>query len=88
MEALQKDLMILDLYLTTCQKKGFLADALWLAFNYKEKNPKWDILKCFETAIWDWLLFSEDNKKPLNPEEFVKKVNKLKKQKKRRICKG
>lgn len=70
--------MVIDLYLTTCLKKNFLPEAIWLAFNYKEKNPKWDSLKCLETAIWDWLLFSEDNKKPLNPEEFIKKINKLK----------
>ena len=84
MEDLQKDLMVLDLYIETCRRKGFSAEAVWLAFNYKEKNPTWSALKCFETAIWDWLLFSEDNKKPLNPEEFIKKINKLKKSNKKK----
>lgn len=85
---LNKELHVLDLYLSTCQKKEFLLEGVWLAFNYKGNNPSWDILKCFERAIWDWLL--SESKREYKPDlkSTIRKLSefkKLGKSKKRRI---
>jgi hypothetical protein len=76
---IEKELSVLGIYLKTCLKKDFFLEAIWLAFEYKEKNPKWDTLKCFEASIWDWLLYSDLIDKKSSPAEFLKKMEELKK---------
>ena len=82
MNDLDKELHTLDLYLTTCEKKEFLLEGVWLAFKYKEKNPSWDVLKCFETAIWDWLLSESKKEDKCDSKTTIKKINQIKEQRK------
>jgi len=79
LDKLNRELAVLDLYLTTCQKKEFLPEGVWLAFSWKERNPSWDILKCFERAIWDWLLAEGKKGSSCDLKAIVKKVNSLNK---------
>lgn len=83
MSDIDKELRVLETYLTTCNKKQFLVEAVWLAFRYRENNPSWDILKCFEQSIWDWLLAEnkKDNKSDLKA--IIEKVNDISKLKKK-----
>lgn len=81
MDELDQELRVLDMYLTTCQKKEFLLEGVWLAFKHKEKHPSWSILKCFEAAIWDWLL-SESKRETLpDLKDIIKRIEKIKKKK-------
>jgi hypothetical protein len=82
MNGLDKELHALDLYLTTCEKKEFLLEGVWLAFKYKEKNPSWDVLKCFETAIWDWLLSESKKESASDLKSTIKKINEIKERRK------
>lgn len=85
---LDKELYVLDLYLSTCKKKEFLLEGVWLAFNYRRNNPSWDILKCFERAIWDWLLSESKKEDKPDLKSTIRKLSELKKlekSKKRRI---
>lgn len=79
MSELYKELRVLDMYLTTCQKKEFLLEGVWLAFKHKEKNPTWDILKCFETAIWDWLLSESKKDNSSDLAQTTSKIEKINK---------
>ena len=81
MPDLNKELGVLDSYLTTCQKKEYLLEGVWLAFNYKEKNPGWDILKCFEQAIWSWLLAEGKREDKPCLKATVKRINEIKSRK-------
>ena len=83
MNYLDKELHVLDLYLTTRQKKQFLLEGVWLAFRYKEKNPSWDILKCFEGAIWDWLLAEGKKEDKVDLKCTIKKLNEISSRKKK-----
>lgn len=79
MNEIEKELAILSIYLDTGVKKDILVEVVWFAFDYKKKNPSWHILKCFEKAIWDWLLYTGKKEHESSLKDLSKKIKEMNK---------
>ncbi len=75
--SLEDELKQLNVYLKLCIDKEVLTESIWLAFKYKKENPDWDLNKCIEHSIWNWLLINSKKESKLDFKSTVDKINQI-----------